>query len=366
MLTIGVCAARSAEFDVFSPPGIDVSMVFVKGPIRSGDADRFAGILEGLPRPKASIVLISPGGLVKEALNMGVQIRQRNYATMVLPDQECYSACALIWISANRRYISPRSKIGFHAAYIRENGEVRETGMGNADIGSYLTHLGLRREAIQFITQSPPDEVSLLTPNKARELGIDIFEQDGTTVTPPSSKPTLDAMVRLGAGYIELSATCSNLFGLDAAEMKSLGEQTFKEGHDAFGGENFGRLLSYEMEAVSNLRDRSGLLASCVEAVRKVAETGRTVVRSPSFDCRKASTVAENAVCGRQDLSASDLAMSALYSHILKTAPKSVADKTRTSQRNWYRMRNACEDDADCISSTYELRLKQLEKIAFQ
>ena len=66
-------------------------------------------------------------------------IAGQNFATMVLPDEECASACALIWISSYRRYMSASSKIGFHAAYTTVDGKPRETGMGNAEIGSYLT-----------------------------------------------------------------------------------------------------------------------------------------------------------------------------------------------------------------------------------
>jgi hypothetical protein len=67
--------------------------------------------------------------------------------------------------------MSPDSQIGFHAAYIQEAGEYRESGVANAEIGSFLTHLGLRIEAIRFFTIAGPKDFRLLTPDKARELG---------------------------------------------------------------------------------------------------------------------------------------------------------------------------------------------------
>ncbi|KUL92579.1 hypothetical protein DK26_28330, partial [Bosea sp. WAO] len=51
-----------------------------------------------------------------------------------------------------RRYMFKTSRIGFHAAYRTRNGQAQESGMGNAEIGSFLTHLGLRIEAIRYFT----------------------------------------------------------------------------------------------------------------------------------------------------------------------------------------------------------------------
>src|SRR5262245_28111834 len=154
-LTAG--AAGAADFKTLKLADTNVSLVFVTGVIAKGDAERFSEIVGALSTAKATIVLESPGGLVSEALDIGAQPRQRDFATMVLPDKECFSACALIWIASTRSYMSASSNIGFHAAYITVDGQSRETGMGNAEIGFYLTHLGLRVEAIRFITNAPPE-----------------------------------------------------------------------------------------------------------------------------------------------------------------------------------------------------------------
>ncbi len=134
--------ADAAEIQILSPPGFDVTVVTLKGKIIPGDAERFVSAVENLG--KVVVAASGPGGSVNEALEIGATIRQRNFATQVLPDTECYSACALVWISGARRYMSNSSTIGFHAAWTLHNGEMRETGMGNAEIGSFLTHLGLR------------------------------------------------------------------------------------------------------------------------------------------------------------------------------------------------------------------------------
>lgn len=191
--------APGAEISVFSYPGQDVSLVFVRGAITIGDADRFLDAISGIPR--AMVALEGPGGLLSEALTIGAEIRTRDFATMVAPESGCYSACALIWISGPRRYMSPSSQIGFHAAYKEEGGDYRESGVGNAEVGSFLTHLGFRIEAIRFFTIAGPREIVLLTPDRARALGVDVFVNERGTILTPHDAPTADTYARRWVSY---------------------------------------------------------------------------------------------------------------------------------------------------------------------
>jgi hypothetical protein len=45
---------------------------------------------------------------------------------------ECYSACASIWLAGTPRMMAPQAKIGFHAASV--NGQ--EKGRGNPLVGA--------------------------------------------------------------------------------------------------------------------------------------------------------------------------------------------------------------------------------------
>ena len=141
-----------------------------------------------------TVTLESPGGIVKDALEIGAEIRIRNYATMVSADAGCYSACALIWVAGARRYMDPTSKIGFHAVYREEAGELRESGMGNAEVGSFMTHLGLRVKAIRYFTFAGPKDFLLLSPDMARNDAEAICEAIGRPsmrFVPPKSSEQL-------------------------------------------------------------------------------------------------------------------------------------------------------------------------------
>jgi hypothetical protein len=159
-----------------------VPLIFIRGEIVRGDAVEFERKIKGLSR--GLVVLSSPGGLIDEAMSIGAAIKVQGLATMVA--DECASACGLVWLSGERRYFNKGARIGFHAAYVMSNGKAVETGMGNAEIGSFLTHLGLSREAIRFIASAPPNGMRWLTPEDAKRLRIAFIE--GAPVTDPSGR----------------------------------------------------------------------------------------------------------------------------------------------------------------------------------
>lgn len=224
----------------------DFSAVFARGEIAEGDSQRFDDVTKDMQR--GIVNLRGPGGSVAEALSIGAEIRIRGFATSVGPEQECYSACALIWLSGVHRYLSPSSVIGFHAAYVTRDGHQIETGMGNAEIGAYVAHLGLRVEAVRFVTQAPPAGMNLLTPALARSLGIEIFENTGPTILSPQESPTADMLATSAAMLGRLLARCSSFFYLDEKKADDSLYSAVTSGHQLVGGEVFGGLLVEHIE----------------------------------------------------------------------------------------------------------------------
>jgi hypothetical protein len=84
------------------------------------------------------------------------------------------------------------AQIGFHAAYIKNEGRPSESGVGNALVGSYLTQIGLSEKAVVYITLAAPTEMTWLTFSDAEQIGIEVvpweFEKDATKPTPPSGR----------------------------------------------------------------------------------------------------------------------------------------------------------------------------------
>lgn len=349
----------AADFKVLTLPDYkDYSTILVSGVISEGDAERFEEVASGLR--KATVTLNSPGGSVSEALSIGASIRERNWATSVLPDNECFSACALIWISSERRYISQSSVIGFHAAYKYSNGIKAETGMGNAEIGSYLTHLGLRIEAIRFITQAPPDKVNIMTPEIARALGVDVYEQDGFKVTTPTQKPTAETYVNRAALLFAIEEKCNDLFEFDTKQLKSVRDRSMQEGLALSTKPIFFNLVDDAGSKIDREMSGEGALDWCIKAVDKMDELGIGYKLLPSFNCAVAKSPDEKAICRFPDLSIRDRATDLLYKILLVDYTGEQLERQKKLQRQWLKVRRDCLDDVDCIRSSYEMRIKQL------
>ena len=80
----------------------------------------------------------------------------------------------------------------------------------------------------------------------------------------------------------------------------------------------------------------------------------------PSFDCDKASTPTEYAICASDDLSALDRKLSAAYKAVKGGLEKGseAAMTLGTEQRQWNKERSStCGDDVACLSRMYQERI---------
>ncbi len=75
---------------------------------------------------------------------------------------------------------------------------------------------------------------------------------------------------------------------------------------------------------------------------------------APSYDCGKASTETEKAICAREDLAALDRALSATY----RDARARLGDAAvKQPQRKWLAERNRCGGDSECLGRRMRERL---------
>lgn len=75
---------------------------------------------------------------------------------------------------------------------------------------------------------------------------------------------------------------------------------------------------------------------------------------SPSFDCHKAGTASEHAICNSPELSRLDRKMVQLY----RKKPKS--KYLKETQRAWLKRRNKCAADVTCLTRAYQERITEL------
>ena len=160
--------AQPAPSGVFVARDGDNSVIIVSGRISPETETAFAAALrnaQGRPR----IYLTSPGGALTPGLNMGRMIREARLETFIPAGAGCFSACGLIWLAGVERHLDPMARVGFHAAYVPQQGAPGQvSGSGNALIGAYLSRLGYNDNAIRFFTSARPDQMFELKPAQLR------------------------------------------------------------------------------------------------------------------------------------------------------------------------------------------------------
>lgn len=80
-------------------------------------------------------------------------------------------------------------------------------------------------------------------------------------------------------------------------------------------------------------------------------------VFAASFDCDKAATFIENAICDNSEISNLDDTLSSSYRSALKDFDK--ADAIKLAQRDWIKKRNLCKNEV-CLKNSYIQRIKAL------
>jgi uncharacterized protein len=81
----------------------------------------------------------------------------------------------------------------------------------------------------------------------------------------------------------------------------------------------------------------------------------------PSFDCRKAATVPEKAICANAELSRLDVQLSRTWKTLLNAFSDS-GQRTRmkVDERAWIARREKCGDDSNCIAKLYRDQISAL------
>lgn len=333
------------------------AIINIAGPIERGDAERFQQIAGRTDY--AFVFLTSPGGLVDEGLSIAAEIAQRGFTTVVSPESTCYSICAVIWVSGYKRVMGSTSKIGVHAAYrdrVEDDGTARsyESGVANADIGSFLTRVGLSREAIRYFTTAGPNEVLPITPTIAQRLDIDTAVLDGDRFITPDQRPTPSRLASQAGAYLGLSSACSDFLGLDPLFLQQQGSQQLRVGHELFGSDLFVSIVPEIGSQIKSEQARVSVKAWCINTAMALHEQGMSIgISGPSYNCARAVTTTEHVVCDRFQLWLEDRAVSSSFSVLRETSTKAEREELRRRQLIWIKQRDSCGADVQCILDRY-------------
>lgn len=81
-----------------------------------------------------------------------------------------------------------------------------------------------------------------------------------------------------------------------------------------------------------------------------------------SFDCKKARTADEKAICAERALNDKDVRMNELYGINKRTLAMGGRGALMDQQQEWLRGRRTCGGNKACLNRAYDRRLADLEK----
>ncbi|MEM1306980.1 MAG: hypothetical protein AAGG99_05595 [Pseudomonadota bacterium] len=144
------------------------------GRIRLGTAQRFAKFLEAQKGEIKQLYLHSPGGIVREALEMSQRIRGLGITTVVARNAYCASSCPLILAGGKERRVHRQSWTGVHQIYTGSprDGTVADGlaqgQVATAQIMTHLTAMGIDLRLWTHALETPSRQLYVLTPKQLR------------------------------------------------------------------------------------------------------------------------------------------------------------------------------------------------------
>lgn len=84
-------------------------------------------------------------------------------------------------------------------------------------------------------------------------------------------------------------------------------------------------------------------------------------VQAASFNCAQAKTKTEHRVCENMSLNDADVKMATTYNIIRHFVPMGTRGAIQDEQAKWLSQRNQCQDNLQCLKSSYQKRQQALD-----
>lgn len=168
-------------------------IVALQGSITKDAASEFHEVIRrgaGLGCSNPFLLLESPGGLVFDALDLGIEIRRAGFRTITR--SVCASACAIVFLGGTERLlVGSLAKIGVHQpAIVGGSGRRCDPTMYTSaarDTSAYLKSVipAHADEVMTLMMQTSCDDIEWIYGQRALDLGVATeLESEGTVVGP--------------------------------------------------------------------------------------------------------------------------------------------------------------------------------------
>jgi hypothetical protein len=150
----------------------------LEGTIEVGDAERIVKQLSELTPPPEELYLNSPGGSVRDALELGRYLRREGFNTALRDGDICYSACPYLLAAGETRTVPDSASVGVHQHYFGKSTllpafvAIEDIQRGQGEVMRYLNDMGIDPLVMQHALVTPPDEIYVLLPEELRRYGF--------------------------------------------------------------------------------------------------------------------------------------------------------------------------------------------------
>ena len=83
--------------------------------------------------------------------------------------------------------------------------------------------------------------------------------------------------------------------------------------------------------------------------------------QAASFDCAKAKTITEHAICEHRVINDADVKMATTYNIIRHLVPMGTRGAIQDQQIKWIQLRDQCRDNLSCLTDVYKMRQQKLD-----
>lgn len=209
-----------------------------------------------------------------------------------------------------------------------------------------MTSVETRQDAVAVAQDAPPSLISKVEVNYPHEAKR--RHHQGTAlvlVLVGTNGRPIEVSVATSSGYPELDSSAIN------AARRLIFKPAIKGGKYV---ESYVKIpMAFSLNTASSSRANGPVTQPITQQQTK-----------PSFDCAKASTPTEIAICSDGSLSELDAQVATEYRSIMGRAAGEQAQSLLGSQRLWIRERSACGPDVTCLRQSMEARLAALPNIS--
>lgn len=343
-----------------------VQIIEINGEIKPGDFSIFRSAYLG---SKALVVVSGPGGSAIDSLSIGELIARNKLMTLVEENKECYSGCAIIWISGASRSMGMNSKVGFHGAFRVENESIGAASGVNALIGIHFAKLGFSDpNLIFFLTDKGPDEFNHLTFDIAKKFNIPVQFIDSdfniiarTGISPEEVKINVNKLTALN--YMKRSY-CKSLLSISDRRIDEISNDIESKYGSYITETLIKNSNSFISNAFNKIISENGRFG-CAIIAEQIIDSGITdIVDGPIFNCSIAKHPTEIAICKSEKLAFLDrisafifLALKAKYHNDpawVKQITKNRLDFINTRNKK-------CLGNVECITIEFVKNIKSFD-----